>query len=112
MGCCSTASPDISSPATKRALPVAAIARLLTDRGISAVPVVDAEGALLGIVTEADLIRRLASRLDRPPSWFMSLVTNPAVAADRYARTHGFVAQEVMTTNVVTVMPETSIAEA
>ncbi|WP_254453360.1 CBS domain-containing protein [Siccirubricoccus sp. G192] len=92
-------------------LPVAAIARLLTRHGISAVPVVDADGVLLGIVTEADLIRRLASRLDRPPSWLTSLVVNPAVAADCYARTHGFVAQEVMTTHVVTVTLDTPIAE-
>ena len=33
--------------------PVIAIARLLADRGISAVPVVDADGKVLGIVTEA-----------------------------------------------------------
>ncbi|MBV1795732.1 CBS domain-containing protein [Siccirubricoccus sp. G192] len=92
-------------------LPVAAIARLLADRHISAVPVVDADGALLGIVSEADLIRRIASRLDKPPSWFTTLVADPVAAADRYSRTHGFVAREVMTANVVTVTPETPVAE-
>jgi CBS domain-containing protein len=40
--------------------PVVAIARLLAERGFSAVPVTGAAGRLLGIVTEADLIRRLA----------------------------------------------------
>jgi CBS domain-containing protein len=92
-------------------LTVMEIARLLRERRISAVPVVGADGALLGIVTEADLIRRLAAMLDRPPSWFASLLTDEAAAADRYARTHGFVAQEVMTTDVVTVAPDTPVAE-
>ena len=36
--------------------PVAAVARLLAERGISAVPVLDQAGALKGIVTEADLV--------------------------------------------------------
>ena len=44
------------------ATPVTALARLLAERGISAVPVTDAEGRLLGIVTEADLLRRLGRR--------------------------------------------------
>src|SRR3712207_1276074 len=67
-------------------LPVMAIARLLRERRISAVPVVAGDGALLGIVTEADLIRRLAAMLDKPPSWFASLLSDPATEADPYAR--------------------------
>ena len=39
--------------------PVHAVAGLFAERGISGAPVVDAEGRLLGIVTEGDLIRRL-----------------------------------------------------
>lgn len=87
-------------------MPVAAIARLLAERGISAVPVTDADGTLRGIVTEADLIRRLADEEDEPPGWFSSLFTNPEVLADRYARTYGKTAEEVMTENVVTVTPD------
>ena len=34
------------------------VAKLLLQHGISAVPVVDASGALLGIVSEGDLVRR------------------------------------------------------
>ena len=51
-------------------LPVMTIARLLWERRISAVPVIADDGALLGIVTEADLVRRLAATADKPPSWF------------------------------------------
>ena len=37
--------------------PVEVIARALGERGVSGAPVVDAEGKLLGMVTEGDLIR-------------------------------------------------------
>jgi CBS domain-containing protein len=87
--------------------PVIAIARLLADRGISAVPVVDSEGRALGIVTEADLIRRLAGEADKPTGWFASLFGNPERDADRYARTHGVTARDVMTAKPVAVDPDT-----
>ncbi len=86
--------------------PVISIARLLADRGISAVPVVDALGALRGIVTEADLIRRLAGEVDRPASWLASFFSNQARDADRYARTHGVTAADIMTAKVVSVDPD------
>jgi CBS domain-containing protein len=91
--------------------PVMVAARLLWERRISAVPVVADNGAVLGIVTEADLIRRLAAMVEKTPSWLMSLFADPAVEADSYARTHGFVAQEVMTVEVVTVLSDTTAAE-
>jgi CBS domain-containing protein len=93
-------------------LPVIRIALLLCERGITAVPVVGADGRLLGIVTEADLLRRLAAACDRPQLWLAALFTSPAIAADRYARTHGFTAEEVMTVDVVTVAPDSPASHA
>jgi CBS domain-containing protein len=87
--------------------PVMAMARLLADRGISAVPVVDAQGQVLGIVTEADLVRRLAGEADRPAGWFASLFGNQERDAEHYARTHGVTARDVMTAAVVAVDPDT-----
>jgi CBS domain-containing protein len=87
--------------------PVIAMARLLAERGISAVPVVDAESRVLGVVTEADLIRRLAGEADKPSSWLGSLFSNQADDAERYARTHGVTARDLMTQGVVAVDPDT-----
>jgi CBS domain-containing protein len=87
--------------------PVLSVARLLADRGISAVPVVDAEGKVRGIVTEADLIRRLAGEDDKPTGWFASLFSNQERDAERYARTHGMTAKDLMTATPVTVDPDT-----
>jgi CBS domain-containing protein len=83
------------------------VARLLADRGISAVPVVDAAGKVKGIVTEADLIRRLAGEEDKPASWFASLFSNQARDAEHYTKTHGVTAADIMTEAVVTVDPDT-----
>lgn len=91
--------------------PVPDIARMLCDRGISAVPVVDKDGNVLGVVTEADLIRRLAGREDAPIGWFRALFINPASRAERYARTHGAVAADIMTQGAITVSPHASAAE-
>src|SRR5207249_11376054 len=44
--------------------PVAEAARLLADEGIHFLPVVDADGNLLGLVTSTELLRVLARLLD------------------------------------------------
>lgn len=93
------------------ATPVLSIARLLAERGISAVPVLDGSGKLLGIVTEADLIRRLAGEADHPTSWLGSLFANAERDAARYARTHGATAADLMSTELASVEPTTPAAE-
>ncbi len=85
---------------------VITMAHLLADRGISAVPVVDAEGKVLGIVTEADLIRRLAGEDDKQGGFLAALFGNPEREAERYARTHGATARDVMTATPVSVDPD------
>ena len=96
----------LTAPAT---LPVASLARLIADRGVSAVPVVDDKGQLLGIVTEADLLRRLAGAEDAPVGWLRGLFVNADEQATQYARTHGMAAQDIMTSAVVTVKPDATV---
>ena len=50
------------------------IAKLLLERQISAVPVVDASGALLGIVSECDLVRRRDVDRDGRRSWWLQML--------------------------------------
>jgi CBS domain-containing protein len=101
-----TANPVVISPET----PVAAIAELLAARGISAAPVVDAEGVPLGIVTESDLIRRLADHAPGPLTWFLNLFAHSTPLIERFAKAHGKTAVDVMTKNLITVS-ETETAE-
>jgi CBS domain-containing protein len=73
--------------------------------------VVDAEGRLVGILTEGDLIRRLATETERPRSWFLGLFASPSGQADHYARCHGRRVRDVMTTQVESVAEDTPIGE-
>ncbi|MCS6931610.1 MAG: CBS domain-containing protein [Acetobacteraceae bacterium] len=91
--------------------PILALAHLMAERHVSAVPVLSKEGQLLGLVSEADLIRRLADEEEKAPSWFAGLFADPVAQAERYARTHGVKAADVMTTEIVSVAPEDSAAK-
>ncbi len=91
--------------------PVAELAALLAGRGISGAPVVDSEGALLGLVTEGDLMRRLAAERDRPPGWLAGLLGDGTELARRFARTHGQLAGDVMTRDLATVGPDVPVAD-
>ena len=87
------------------------IAQLLLERRISAVPVVNAESELLGIVSEGDLIRRPEGGTTRPASWWLSLLTTPEDSALDYVKTHGGHARDVMTRKLVTVDEDTPLWE-
>jgi CBS domain-containing protein len=91
--------------------PLDAIARLFAERGISGAPVVDADGKLLGLVTESDLMRRIAAPEDRPRGWLRDAFAPAGRQAADYARLHGRVARDVMTTALVTAEADTPIAE-
>jgi CBS domain-containing protein len=90
--------------------PVSAITELLASRGISAVPVIDAEGNAVGLVTEGDLIRRLAEAPRGPLGWFLDMFRNPKPLVARFAKAHGATARDVMSAELVTV-PEDASAE-
>lgn len=77
-------------------------ARLLTDRAISALPVVDGRGSLIGIVSEADLLP-VETRPD-PRTQAMPL----PVSAGSTPRTVG----DVMTRRVIAVRPEDEVSQA
>lgn len=82
---------------------VADIAETLLDKRISAVPVVDENGQLAGIVSEGDLMRRPESGTERHPSWWLAFLTLPEDDSRRFIKTHGGHARDVMTRGVTTV---------
>jgi CBS domain-containing protein len=77
-------------------------ARLLVERGISALPVVDAKGGLVGIISEADLIS-------------METRADPRTQATPLAPTAGSAPQivaEVMTRDVIVVTANCQVSKA
>jgi CBS domain-containing protein len=105
-----TAEPITVSPETT----VEACARLLLDKRISAVPVVDESGHMIGIVSEGDLIHRRESGTERRYSWWLELVSDPQALARDYIKSVSHKVADVMTRQVVSVnddAPLSSIAE-
>jgi len=87
------------------------IADLLMEKRISAVPVLDDNDALVGIVSEGDLIRRLSGGADDHRPWWLTVMSSRAEDASDFIKAHGRTAQEVMTRNVVTVSEEDELNE-
>ena len=92
---------------------VKAVAALLSERGISGVPVVDAASRVIGIVSEGDLLHRAEIGTDhrrkRRRSWWLD-----SLAADRapeYVKSHGRKVADVMTQNVIAVEETTELAD-
>jgi CBS-domain-containing membrane protein len=88
---------------------VESIARLLLQRRISAVPVTDANGRPVGIVSEGDLMRRPETGTDRRPSWWLELLQGSDEHAAQYIKSHGLVARDVMSTDPLTVSENTPL---
>jgi CBS domain-containing protein len=90
---------------------VSEIARLLFERRISALPVVDGE-RLAGIVSEADLLHRYEIGTDCAlggDPWWMRLFSADRSPAE-YVKSHARYARDIMTRDVATVAPDTPLA--
>ncbi|MER8375692.1 CBS domain-containing protein [Mesorhizobium sp. M1406] len=90
---------------------IAEAAGLMLSKKISGFPVIRSDGVLVGIVSEGDFLRRgeLGTQRKRP-RWLEFLVS-PGKAADEYVRTNGRRVEEVMSQDVVTASPDSSLAE-
>ena len=91
--------------------PVSEVAAILLANRISAVPVLNQAGKLVGIVSEGDLLRRAEAKTERRRSKWLELLLDRNVAAADFVKTHGREAKDVMTTDVVSVGPDTELAE-
>jgi len=85
--------------------------KLLVAHEISALPVVDGQGKLVGIISEADLIQRPEIGGDRRRPWWLEAVTPASTLADEFARARGKKVGEMMTRDVVSVTEDTPVSE-
>lgn len=90
---------------------VVQIARILLERRISAVPIVDDEGHLVGIVSEGDLIHRVEAGTERRRSWWLEAFADDGTLAAAYVKTHGRTAADVMHKDPVSAGPDTPLHE-
>jgi CBS domain-containing protein len=90
---------------------VAEAARLMAQNDLSALPVVDDHEQLVGIVSEADLLRREEIGTEiRRPRWIEAMTPATTLAAE-FAKSHGKQVKELMSEDVVTAREDTPLAE-
>ncbi len=86
-------------------------AQLMLKNAISGLPVIDAKGELVGIVTEGDFLRRKETGTERArPRWLEYLVGPGRLAAD-YIRAAGRKVGDVMTREVRTIAEDAPLKE-
>jgi CBS domain-containing protein len=81
---------------------IAEAVRLMLERQISGVPVIDDSSRLVGILTEGDLMRR-AELVTGRQSWWINPIPSPEQEAKAYVKAHGLKVKDVMTKEVVTI---------
>lgn len=84
---------------------------LMVIHRISGVPVVDATGAVVGIVSEGDLLRRVELGTEAASPRWLTWLGGRGRAARDYVRSHARKVNAVMTTPVISVAPDTDLSE-
>ncbi|MBF9232656.1 CBS domain-containing protein [Microvirga alba] len=86
-------------------------AELMLKNRISGLPVLDATGRLVGMLTEGDLLRRSELGTDRKRPHWLELILSPGKLAAEYVKTHGRKVSDVMTGPAITANEDTPLSE-
>jgi len=90
---------------------VADAVELLSTHDISALPVVDHNRRIVGILSEADLIQREEIGTQNQHQRWLEAILPASKLAKEFAKSHGQRVEEVMTTRVVAASENTSLSE-
>jgi CBS domain-containing protein len=85
--------------------------RLMLQNKISGLPVVDANGQLVGMVTEGDFLRRGELGTERHRPRWLEFLLGPGRLAAEYVQSSGQKISEIMTPEPKTITPETPLDE-
>jgi CBS domain-containing protein len=83
--------------------------RIMLQRRISGLPVINKDGRLVGMVSEGDFLRRAETGTQQRRSHWLDFLLGPGRLADEYTRSHGRKVQDIMTSDPVTVTEDTSL---
>jgi CBS domain-containing protein len=86
-------------------------AKLLAKHGISAVPVVDKDNRVIGMVSEGDLLHRAETGTERRRSWWLDMMSSTNKLAGEYIKSHSSKVKDAMTRDVLSVTEETPVAD-
>jgi CBS domain-containing protein len=84
-------------------------AKLMSERRVSALPVLDEKDRLVGMVSEGDLVRRPELGTAASGSWWLQVLAENT--AHDYVKAHATAVKDVMTSPVVSVQRSTPLHE-
>ena len=90
---------------------VATAIKLLVENDISALPVVDQTGTVVGVISEADLVRRTEIGTDKQRPWWLEALTPGSLLAEEFSKSHGRTVGEIMSPHVVSASEDASLGE-
>lgn len=90
---------------------IADAARSMLENHISGLPVVDHSSAVVGMLTEGDLLRRTETGTERHRPRWLEFLIGPGRLAHDYVEAHARKVGEIMSTDVVSVNPQDELAE-
>lgn len=90
---------------------IAEMVRLMLDNRISGLPVIDDHGALVGIVTEGDCLRRAETGTERKRPRWLEFLIGPGRLAAEYIHSHSRKVAEVMTEPAITITEDAPLDE-
>ena len=105
---------DVMSKAVVSVTPDCSIedmAKKMEEYRISGLPVVDAAGKLVGMVTEGDCLRRAELGTERKRSMWRTFLATQGTLAEEYIRSHARKVADVMTRDLITVGEDTPLEE-
>jgi len=86
-------------------------ANIMLQKHVSGLPVVDATGKLVGIVSEGDFIRRSEIGTQRKRGRWLRFILGPGKSASDFVHEHGRKISEVMTRSPLTISEDTALEE-
>lgn len=91
--------------------PIVEAANIMLQRHVSGLPVVDATGKLVGVVSEGDFIRRSEIGTGRKRGRWLRFILGPGQTASDFVQEHGRKVAEVMTKSPLTITEDTALPE-
>lgn len=106
-----TQAPETVTPTT----PIQIAVQVLADRRIGALPVIDAEGTVVGVLSEQELMERESGVAPRPFVMFLDLIIyleNPKDYTQELHRALGATVGDVMSTSFTTILADQPLTAA
>jgi CBS-domain-containing membrane protein len=90
---------------------IKSVAETFVRHQISAVPVVDDKGAVVGMISEGDLLHRAETGTEKRRPWWLRAFLGPDALANEYTKSHARKVTDAMSREVITASPETPLHE-